>query len=219
MAAFPSVSFCGDTLYPVPFHGDTLYLVEHEGEPFTPAKPICEAIGLDWASQYTKLTGDPQRWGCCSIAIPSDGGEQQTICLPMRKISGWLFSISAARAKDEIRHKLIDYQNECDDALWRYWTEGHAERPGAPAQGNLKLLPPLARPRAEDLPKLHAYGWSGDKISAARLQLETASCLLESMDFARDDQSRLDLMTAAHLQCQAAALFICQKYDEVIRAD
>lgn len=77
-------------LLPVPFHGDTLYLVEHEGEPFTPLKPICQAIGLDWASQYTKLTGDPQRWGCCAIASPTAGGEQHTLCLPVRRLSGWL---------------------------------------------------------------------------------------------------------------------------------
>lgn len=202
-------------LLPVPFHGETLFLVEHHGEPFTPAKPICEAIGLEWSSQYQKLTGDPQRWGYVAIDIPSGGGEQKTLCLPVRKLSGWLSSISAARAKDEIRHKLVAYQAECDDALWLYWTEGHAERPGAPVQGTLGLLPPLARPRAATLPKLQSYGWNGDYISAARLQLESASGLLAGLEFARDDQARLDLLTAAHMQCQAASLFICNHYDEV----
>lgn len=202
-------------LLPVPFHGETLYLVEHHGEPFTPAKPICEAIGLDWASQYAKLTGDPQRWGYWAIAIPSGGGEQKMLCLPVRKLSGWLSSISAARAKDEIRDKLIAYQAECDDALWRYWSEGHAERPGTPVQGSLGLLPPLTRPRAATLPKLQSYGWKGDYISAARLQLESASGLLAGLEFARDHQTCLDLLTAAHMQCQAASLFISNHYDEV----
>ena len=204
-----------DALLPVTFHGDTLYLVEYQDEPFTPAKPICEAIGLDWSAQYTKLTGDPQRWGMRSIPTPTAGGEQKTLCLPVRKISGWLSSINASRAKDEIRHKLIAYQAECDDALWHYWTDGHVERPGAPVQGTLGLLPPLARPRAENLPKLQSNGWLGDPISAARLQLESASGLLAGLEFARDEQTRFDLLTAAHLQCQAAALFICNHYDEV----
>ena len=34
-------------LLPVAFHGDTLFLVEHNGEPFTAVKPICDAIGMD----------------------------------------------------------------------------------------------------------------------------------------------------------------------------
>lgn len=214
MAAFPSVSFYGDTLYPVPFHGDTLYLVEHEGEPFTPAKPICEAVGLDWASQYTKLTGDPQRWGCWSIAIPSSGGEQKMLCLPVRKLSGWLSSISAARAKDEIRHKLISYQNECDDALWRYWSEGHATRPSAPAQASLDLAGTTDRRRADNLPLLLPNGWQGNRIAAARMQLEAASGILAGIEFARDEQTRRDLLTAAHGQCQLAGLFIANQFSE-----
>ena len=31
----------------VPFHSAELYLVEHEGQPYTPMKPIVEGMGLD----------------------------------------------------------------------------------------------------------------------------------------------------------------------------
>ncbi len=121
-------------LLPVAFHGDTLYLVEHSGEPFTAVKPICDAIGIDWKSQHAKLIGLGFRWCCREIATTgADGKTYSMTCLPMRKLSGWLASISAAKVKPEIRDKLIAYQDECDDALWRYWTEGHASRPGAPA--------------------------------------------------------------------------------------
>ena len=120
-------------LLPVAFHGDTLYLVELKGEPFTPARPICEAIGISWPGQYEKLTFNPKRWGVRSTLTPTAGGEQQTVCIPVRKLSGWLASINAAKVKPEIREKMEAYQAECDDALWRYWTEGHASRPSAPA--------------------------------------------------------------------------------------
>ena len=33
-------------LLPVAFHGDTHFLVEIECKPFTPVRPICEAIGV-----------------------------------------------------------------------------------------------------------------------------------------------------------------------------
>ncbi len=39
----------------VPFHGAELYVVNHNGEPYTPMKPIVEGMGMDWASQFTKL--------------------------------------------------------------------------------------------------------------------------------------------------------------------
>lgn len=205
-------------LLPVAFHGDTLYLVEHNGEPFTAVKPICDAIGIDWKSQHAKLIGLGFRWGCREIPTTgADGKTYSMTCLPMRKLSGWLASISAAKVKPEIRDKLIAYQDECDDALWRYWTEGHASRPTAPEQGNLNLLPPLARPRGEDLPKLQTYGWDGDRISAARQQLESASGLLAGLEFARPEH-RLDLLTAAHTQCQVAVLFIVNQYNEVRHA-
>lgn len=202
-------------LLPVVFHGDTLYLVEIEGEPFTPARPICEAIGVSWSGQHSKLTSAAHRWGCADICIPTLGGEQQTLCIPVRKLSGWLANISAAKVKPEIREKLIAYQDECDDALWRYWTEGHASRPGTPVQGNLALLPPLARPRGANLAKIGPYGWDGERVAAARLQLETASGILAGVEFARDDAMVLDLLTAAHAQCQIATLFIVNHYDEV----
>ncbi len=202
-------------LLPVVFQGDTLYLVEIEGEPFTPARPICEAIGVSWSGQYSKLTSAAHRWRCAGICIPTLGGEQQTLCIPVRKLSGWLANISAAKVKPEIRAKLIAYQDECDNALWRYWTEGHASRPATPLHGNLSLLPPLARPRGANLAKIESYGWDGDRVAAARLQLETASGILAGVEFARDDAMRLDLLTAAHSQCQIATLFIVNHYDEV----
>jgi hypothetical protein len=107
-------------ILPAPFHGDTPHLVEHEVDPFTPAKPICKAIGPEWSGQFKKMNREASR--------------------------------------------------------------------------------------------------SVDGISAARRQLESASGFLAGLEFARDKQARLDLLTAANTQCQAAALFICNFFDEVNHA-
>lgn len=203
-------------LLPVAFHGDTLSLVEHNGEPFAAIKPICDAIGLDWTAQHAKLTGAGFRWNTEDIpTVAADGKTRIMVCLPMRKLSGWLASISAAKVKPEIRDKLIAYQDECDDALWRYWSEGHASRPGTPTQARLDLIAPLPRPRAADLPKLCTDGWHGDRVSAGIQQLESAAGVLRGRAFVKDRQTQLDLLTAAHMQCQAASLFIANHYDEV----
>ncbi|STL46345.1 antirepressor protein Ant [Escherichia coli] len=39
----------------VPFHGAELYVVNHNGEPYTPMKPIVEGMGMDWASTVYKV--------------------------------------------------------------------------------------------------------------------------------------------------------------------
>ncbi len=209
-------------LLPVPFHGTTLYLVEHEGEPFAPVKPICDAIGLDVTTQQSKLSSAKARWGTRLIpATDADRKKYNMLCLPMRKLGGWLASINGPRIKPEIREKLIAYQNECDDALWRYWSEGHASRPSAaPAQASLDLPPtaPPSAPRRRDdahLPGLIPTGWTADKVAGARLRLESASGILAGLQFVKDPQTKRDMLTAAHLQCQDAMLFITVQYSEV----
>ncbi len=107
----------------VPFYSDTLYLVEHNGEPYTPMKPIVEQMGLDWKSQHRRISQEPDRWGMVFMTIPSLGGDQVSVCLPVRKLFGWLMTVSPNRVRPEIRDKVIQYQNECDDILWEHWSK------------------------------------------------------------------------------------------------
>ena len=117
-------------IIPVTFHGDTLALINHDGEPFVPMKPVVENMGLDWTAQFKKLN---EKFGAV-IAVTAttggDGKQYEMICLPLRKFPAWLYSIVPSRVKPELRDKVICYQEECDDVLWKYWTQGFAERPG-----------------------------------------------------------------------------------------
>lgn len=110
----------------VPFHGNNLYVVNYNGQPYVPMKPIVEGMGLTWQSQFEKLK---QRFskGITEIVIPSKGGEQSMICLALRKLAGWLHTISPNKVKPEIRDKVIQYQEECDDVLYEYWTTGEVK--------------------------------------------------------------------------------------------
>ncbi|EEG6607541.1 hypothetical protein G3K90_004819 [Salmonella enterica] len=112
----------------VPFYGNSLYVVNHNGEPYVPMKPIVEGMGMDWKTQYRKLN---QRFskGMAEMTIPTAGGSQRMLCLHLRKLAGWLQTISPNKVKPEIREKVIHYQNECDDALYDYWTKGVAVNP------------------------------------------------------------------------------------------
>ncbi|WP_052224031.1 phage antirepressor N-terminal domain-containing protein [Comamonas testosteroni] len=129
----------------VPFHGAELYVVEHNGQPYTPMKHIVEGMGLDWKSQHRKLASNRGRWGMVELTIPSTGGDielrghddhagqrRRVTCLLLRKVAGWLSTIDSGRVKNpEVRARVIQYQNECDDALWQYWNDGTAINPRA----------------------------------------------------------------------------------------
>jgi hypothetical protein len=128
------------SLSPVPFHGDTIFVVGNQGEPFAPMKPIVENLGLDWRAQQRKLSANRARWGMVMLTIPSISGQQQALCLPLRKITGFLATINPAKVRNDLRAKIICYQNECDDALWNYWTTGQAKRPASPAQPHQRDL-------------------------------------------------------------------------------
>lgn len=120
-----------DQLIPVPFYQDTLVLVDHEGQPFVAMKPIVENMGLFWTGQHAKLT---EKFGSVIQIIcttGADGKQYEMVCLPLRKIPAFLYSVNPSKVKPELREKITRYQDECDDALWDYWTSGTATRPGA----------------------------------------------------------------------------------------
>ena len=124
-------------LSPVAFHGDTIYCIAYQNQPYTAMKPIVENMGLNWPSQSVKLNACKARWGVAIIAIPSTSGEQNTLCMPVRKLPAYLASINPNKVRPELREKIIRYQNECDDVLWNYWTKERA--------GKSSALPPADR--------------------------------------------------------------------------
>lgn len=123
-------------LSPVAFHGDTIYCISYQNQPYTAMKPIVENMGLDWRSQQRKLSSC-ERWGVVIMTIPSNSGEQNTLCMPVRKLPAYLASINPNKVRPELREKIIRYQNECDDVLWNYWTKERA--------GKSSALPPDLR--------------------------------------------------------------------------
>lgn len=117
----------------VPFHGHTLTVfTTSTGEHLVAMKPICEAIGLQWEAQLKRLKRHPVlSQGMSIMDTPSAGGEQETTCLPLDYLNGWLFGVDASRVKPEIRERLLQYQRECFAALAAYWQQGEAVRPGS----------------------------------------------------------------------------------------
>ncbi len=118
------------SLISVPFNSDIIfYAVEESGEPFVPMRPICENIGLDWKVQHRKLMANETRW-CVVMMTTHDasGRLQEMVCLPQRRLFGWLMSIHPSKVKPELRDKLTAYQQECDEVLFHHFVGSLQER-------------------------------------------------------------------------------------------
>ena len=106
----------------ISFHGQTVPVFTQNNQHYVAMKPICENIGLDWKAQYDRIKRHAVlSEGMVMITTPSKGGEQQTICLPLDYLNGWLFSVEATRVKPQIRESLLQYQRECFRVLNEYF--------------------------------------------------------------------------------------------------
>ncbi|MCW9731901.1 phage antirepressor N-terminal domain-containing protein [Avibacterium sp. 20-15] len=116
-------------LQTVNFHNQTLLTIEQNNIHYVAMKPICENIGLAWNAQLLRIKRDEVlSQGMIVMITPTNGGEQEMVCLPIQYLNGWLFGIDVKRVKPEIRETLITYKRECYQALFDYWNKGKAER-------------------------------------------------------------------------------------------
>lgn len=115
----------------VDFHGKIIPTIQHDGKPYVGMKAICENIGLGWHGQWERINRHAVlKDGIRVIRTPSNGGEQDMVCLPLEYLNGWLFGVDVTRLKNpEARTTLIRYQRECFKVLYDYWHNGKAENP------------------------------------------------------------------------------------------
>lgn len=106
----------------MPFDGSVIETIKSSaGEPLVVIRSVCDAIGVDYPNQWRKLTTD-LRFNCCDMTtVAQDGKQRELICLPLNQLNGWLFSINPNKVPEGIRAKLIAYQQECFDVLYKHF--------------------------------------------------------------------------------------------------
>ncbi|CFB70218.1 phage antirepressor N-terminal domain-containing protein [Yersinia enterocolitica] len=134
----------------VQFHGQPIITAMVAGVAYVAMKPIVENLGLSWTSQHRKLMNSGGKYGYAHMSIPSKGGIQEMLCLPLRKLNGWLFSINPEKVRADIRDRLIQYQEEYFAVLHEYWTKGEVTKKAKTRQSTATQLTPL-RQTAERL--------------------------------------------------------------------
>lgn len=104
-------------------------LVDNNGVAYVAMREIVEGIGLEWARQAQKLNNQKEKFSCVHMyTTASDGKKYEMICIPIKKLNGWLFSLNPNKVRADLKTRLENYQEECFLALWDYWTEGVARR-------------------------------------------------------------------------------------------
>ncbi|WP_096997722.1 phage antirepressor N-terminal domain-containing protein [Escherichia coli] len=112
----------------VPFNGQQIITAMAAGVAYVAMKPIVENLGMSWGTQQQKLMKQLDKFNCIHMnMVAADGKLRKLLCLPLKKLNGWLFSINPEKIRADIRDKLIQYQEECFTVLHDYWTKGKAE--------------------------------------------------------------------------------------------
>lgn len=105
-------------------NGVDIVTVDRDGEIFVPIKPICDAIGIDVESQRDKIQNDEllNSTAVLSTAVAADGKEREMLCLPLKYVYGWLFTINPKNVAPEAREAVTRYRRECYDVLYEHFT-------------------------------------------------------------------------------------------------
>ncbi|HAX9153643.1 TPA: phage antirepressor Ant [Escherichia coli] len=146
----------------VPFNGQQILTAVAAGVTYVAMRQIVENIGIDWTGQSVKLRKMKDKFNCRDISmVAADGKLRKLLCIPMKKLNGWLFSINPEKVRADIRDKLIQYQEECFTVLHDYWTKGHVVNPRKAKKGvagkitteQQEAIKQLVMSRGQSLPK------------------------------------------------------------------
>lgn len=98
-------------------------VASEQSEGLIPIRPICEALGVSFTKQNSKLKSHPIYGSVVTLRVTTgaDGKQYEMICIPIEFLPGWLFSIHPDNVKEESRENIIAYQIECNKALFNYF--------------------------------------------------------------------------------------------------
>lgn len=158
----------------IALHGATLSAVLINGIPHVTLRSLCEALGLNIDGQRHRVQRHPVlSQGAAITALPSGRGDQQTLCIPLSLLNGWLFGIHASRVRPELRERLMQYQRECFDVLAAHFGAGPAVAPPAPAHA-AQLAPQRYTADVDQHGRLTLSPWQPGSVAGTPAQLAEA---------------------------------------------
>jgi len=98
--------------------------IYQNGEKRVAIKPICQALGVNYESQFTRLKTDPILSSTIATVamVGADGKNREMTSIPLRYVFGWIFRIDSRNVSETAREAVERYQLECYNALYNYFT-------------------------------------------------------------------------------------------------
>lgn len=120
-------------------------IVATSDEQMVPIRPICEALGISIERQRKKIQEDEDLNSVAALraATGADGKQYEMLCLPIRYIFGWLFTINPKNVNQEAQEAVKVYRRRCYDALYNHFF-GAQKRQIEQNQIEISLLEELA---------------------------------------------------------------------------
>ena len=174
----------------IKFHNDVIEV--YDG--LVSVRKICENLGIDRASQFAKIKAEKVFEGKI-IDVKINGVTQNIFVIPYEKVQGWLFTISTAKVKPEVREKLIEYKNEAFKVLHDYFNNGYAMKPEIKAE-----LEALLQKQNETIANLHKKLEQKPQIENKRNYITTtdATHLIDEMKYHVQEQMEMLLKNSIH---------------------
>lgn len=100
-----------------------LMATELDGHPSAALKPMCDSLGVDYATQLRKLRG--RSWATMGRrpTVAADGKTREMVMISSDTIPMWLATIDENRVAEEARPILIALQREARDVLDAYFNK------------------------------------------------------------------------------------------------
>ncbi|WP_075182890.1 phage antirepressor N-terminal domain-containing protein [Pantoea sp. 1.19] len=106
------------------FRQHTLTVIPHRGDVYVPMRQIVDSLGMTWPPQRQKLMRQRDKFGTVALAALAPGGgerQRRSLCIPLRKLNGWLFSLNPQRLRPGLRPTVRLWQEECFQVLSGYF--------------------------------------------------------------------------------------------------
>lgn len=104
---------------------DVSIVMIDNGSKLVPLKPICDALGISWSSQYAKIQNDEflNSVVVLSETTGQDKKEYLMACIPFMYVFGWLFTINPKNVAPEAQEAVSKYRLECYKVLFKHFTD------------------------------------------------------------------------------------------------
>jgi hypothetical protein len=88
----------------------SIMLMSENNLKWVPIKPICEALGIDYPTQYSKLKSHEffSKHVILSYSKSRDGKNYKMTCLPYEYIYGWLLTINPRNVHERAKEKTTE---------------------------------------------------------------------------------------------------------------